>query len=206
MKKIIFNDKYGLTEAVLEGRKTMTRRIARDKLWFKPGHSIDDRGRLLLLDGWQIVARSMYEINEDVAVAQRYMDLRHCDAFYDALRKSDPSFPLECIRGEKGSENKMFVKPEWMPHRILITDIKVEPLQDISDEDALKEGVVKSNCKTYDNGYAYDWAYDQDGDILATRWFKSPKDAFASLIDKISGNGTWESNPWVFAYTFELIK
>lgn len=30
--------------------------------------------------------------------------------------------------------------------------------------------------------------------------------AFAALIDKVSGNGTWERNPWVFAYTFKLIK
>ena len=32
MKKIMFNDKYGLTQAVLEGRKTMTRRRA-DVRW-----------------------------------------------------------------------------------------------------------------------------------------------------------------------------
>lgn len=33
MKKIMFNDRYGLTQAVIEGRKTMTRRIVGDKLW-----------------------------------------------------------------------------------------------------------------------------------------------------------------------------
>lgn len=32
MKKIMFNDKYGLTTAVLEGRKTMTRRISEDQI------------------------------------------------------------------------------------------------------------------------------------------------------------------------------
>ena len=29
--------------------------------------------------------------------------------------------------------------------------------------------------------------------------------AFAALIDKVSGKGTWKKNPWVFAYSFELI-
>lgn len=34
------------------------------------------------------------------------------------------------------------------------------------------------------------------------RW---AKETFAHLIDRVSGKGTWESNPWVFAYEFELI-
>ena len=38
------------------------------------------------------------------------------------------------------------------------------------------------------------------------KFFPSPQRAYADLIDKISGKGTWESNPWVVAYSFELIK
>lgn len=34
----------------------------------------------------------------------------------------------------------------------------------------------------------------------------TPREAYAALIDKISGKGTWESNPWVIVYDFELIK
>lgn len=37
-------------------------------------------------------------------------------------------------------------------------------------------------------------------------WFNTPREAFASLIDKVSGRGTWASNPWVVAYEFELVK
>lgn len=33
-------------------------------------------------------------------------------------------------------------------------------------------------------------------------WFHTPKEAFAALIDKVSGKGTWEKNPLVFAYGF----
>lgn len=33
MQKINFNDRYGLTDAVIEGRKTMTRRLVSDRLW-----------------------------------------------------------------------------------------------------------------------------------------------------------------------------
>lgn len=35
--------------------------------------------------------------------------------------------------------------------------------------------------------------------------FDTPREAFAALIDKVSGKGTWESNPYVFVYEFELI-
>ena len=36
--------------------------------------------------------------------------------------------------------------------------------------------------------------------------FLTPREAFAALIDRISGRGTWQCNPWVFVYEFELIK
>jgi hypothetical protein len=36
--------------------------------------------------------------------------------------------------------------------------------------------------------------------------FDSPRAAFASLIDKVSGKGTWKNNPWVIVYEFELNK
>lgn len=44
-----------------------------------------------------------------------------------------------------------------------------------------------------------------DGRKTQTRRFPSPRYAYASLIDKISGKGTWDSNPYVFAYDFELL-
>ena len=36
--------------------------------------------------------------------------------------------------------------------------------------------------------------------------FDTPREAFAALIDKVSGKGTWESNPYVWVYEFELMK
>ena len=36
--------------------------------------------------------------------------------------------------------------------------------------------------------------------------FRTPQEAFAILIDKINGKGTWESNPYVWVYDFELVK
>lgn len=35
--------------------------------------------------------------------------------------------------------------------------------------------------------------------------YLTPREAFAALIDSISGKGTFNSNPYVFAYEFELV-
>jgi hypothetical protein len=218
MKKIMFNDSYGLTQAVLEGKKTMTRRIIQDIEidWNRRGRVTLPVGGFendtLLMDVRSILSdagindypapakyQPAYNVGEEIAIAQKYWDLRNCDAFYEALQKADPTFPLECIRDEAGCHNKMFVRADWMPHRIRITKTKLERLQDISDEDCLREGVIKwTNC------YIVSGIMEDRGRNNVC--FDTPRDAFAALIDRISGKGTWERNPWVYAYEFELVR
>lgn len=193
MKKIMFNDKYGLTDAVLEYRKTMTRRVINDPDNFDVHNTTPT-----------------YKIGEEVAIAQKYRDLCNCNAFYDALHKADPTFPLECIKYEKGYDNKMFVKAEWMPHRIRIVDVKTERLQDISEDDVLKEGFewqcinngIKNASRLFEAGFTY---MDSRGHFKVIR-SSQPRAAFGFLINKIMGRRTWERNPWVFAYEFLLIR
>ena len=90
----------------------------------------------------------------------------------------------------------MFVRAEFMPHKIKITDIRVQRLQDISDEDCLAEGIIK-----YANGV---YTYIENGKKYYHAELDTPQKAYAALIDKISGKGTWKRNPWVFVYTFSL--
>lgn len=195
MKKIMFNEKYGLNADVLNGNKTMTRRII--PLTDADREYLDNAFDWDLLESVIIERYAQYEVGEIVAVAQRYIDLCNCSAFYEALAKADPTFPLECIKGEKGCYNKMFVKADWIPHHIRITNIKIERLQDISDEDCMKEGI-----KCYPSDVMpYLYAFDNNH----CHGYSSPKEAFARLIDKVSGKGTWENNPYVFAYSFELV-
>ena len=179
-KKIMFSDKYGLTDAVLDGIKTQTRRIVPD--------------RTLLGNFEETLKSSRYDIGEVVAIAQSYHDI------------GLP--PTECIGGvyyrrcdEPGWTNKLFVKPSLMPYRIKITDIRVERLQDISHEDCLKEGI-----RYYDDrghGYMFD---EPQRDPYRRFCSSTPIGVFSLLIDKVSGKGTWDSNPWVFVYDFELVK
>ena len=152
------------------------------------------------------VIKSRYKIGEVVAVKQSYKDAGYVsDTIQEgrALRKSVHSEDWDdSMIGKLGEwyidqlagwNNKMFTHPEMMPHHIRITDIKVEKLQEISEEDCLSEGIFN----TRPTSAMFGW----DLDI----YYSTPREAFAALIDKVSGKGTWEKNPWVFAYSFELI-
>lgn len=194
MKKIMFNDKYGLTQAVLEGRKTQTRRIAdtagrlRD-ITVRQALEEVNKGRACLFDEGRPLALSAYKLGETIAIAQKYADLAYDGEFFRLLGK---------VIFEKGCHNKMFVKADFMPHHIRITNIRVERLQDISEEDCIAEGVWRD-----DNVELEGTTYWYHG--LANSSFRTPQQAYASLINRISGKGTWESNPYVFVYDFELI-
>lgn len=207
MKKIMFNDRYFLTKAVLEGRKTMTRRVIPQLLNVKDPEisqwGMNDKGLAhitLYMDGRATTdIFPAYQPGETVAIAQRYSELSWNKAFYDRLCSmcDREQFELPMYKFA-GWDNKMFVKADLMPHRIVVTDVKVEPLQAISDRDCLKEGVHLCS----DGGY---WLEGPDRQV-GGRIFQSLSGAFAFLVDKVSGKGTWERNPWVFTYTFELIS
>lgn len=138
-----------------------------------------------------------YERGEEIAIAQAYNTLR-----WPSVPGIDWNAIVDEVTHAKGWKNKMFVKAKYMPHRIRITDILVERLQDISDEDCLREGIRKSVVE-YGDKKIVQWTYF---DEKRTIWFDSPREAFAALIDRISGRGTWQRNPWVFVYEFELIQ
>lgn len=191
----MFNDRYGLTLAVLEGRKTMTRRLIprefftlnrdthADTLVYENanGDFID------ILDS----KYCHYKVGEIVAVAQSYEQVYH----QEGLETIDMF--VSGLRHTVGWRNKMFVRAELMPHRIRITDVRVERLQDIGDEDCLREGV---QFLPEINRYYFECTGCEGF------YFDYPREAFASLIDKVLGRGTWDSNPWVFVYEFELIR
>lgn len=194
MKRISFKDSGGLnlTQAVLEGRKTMTRRIAYkgeikniNTGFFSEGKN---RGRFALCESNFVVAKSQYGIDEIVAIQQAYKDV------------ADYAEMIDATRDTAGWTNKMFVAASMMPHHIRITDIRVERLQDISDENCLREGVIKKFSFFTMGVPIYNYTFTG-----CNSSYQNPRAAFAALIDKVSGRGTWNSNPLVWCYSFELV-
>lgn len=199
MKKIMFNDKFGLTQAVLDGRKTMTRRIIKlDKLGeYNFDNALKQEWGRKSIEAY-INNYARYKVGEVIAIAQSYETVFHSgncpnDFFVD----SSTINKKYCGAGFK---NKMFVKADLMPHHIEITGIKVERLQEISDEDCLKEGIIHAYTDN-DGIKRYHTPHTKRG-YLST---DVAQQAFSFLIDKVSGKGTWESNPFVFAYEFVLV-
>lgn len=205
----MFNDKFRLTQAVLDDLKTMTRRIfyIPDKL--APYLDIDDTFDIAdnciiwkdKSDNIRMTFEPKYKVGEVIAIAQSYMDV---DRFHRKGKNAAYLEYLDSILPElklhPGWTNKMFVKADLMPHHIEITGIKVERLQDISDEDCLKEGIIHAYTNN-DGIKIYHTPHTKRG-YLST---DVAQQAFAFLIDKVSGKGTWDSNPYVFCYEFVLV-
>ena len=212
----MFNDRYGLTQAVLDGRQTQTRRIITTQPTFKDNCGICWKGYAYGLSiSWDklkgcyrnFVRGTEYDKSckrlrkgEVVAVAQSYIECGNLPD-YELDEEGLPIMPTK-----SGYFNKMFVRADLMPYQIRITNVRIERLQDISDEDCLKEGIYayyygdEKEKRFYEippNGYSFDGTDFQ---------YPTPREAFANLIDKVSGKGTWDSNPYVWVYDFELVK
>lgn len=226
MKKIMFNDKYGLTKDVIEGRKTQTRRIINPQpmydenvgiCWKGYAYGINFSGKEgaynNFISGTEYdKSCKRYRVGEIVAVAQSYevvSDIlsrtpsKERAEYYCKIMKT--CYPKEEIPRDKediaGWTNKMFVKAELMPHQIRITNVRIERLQDISDDDCLAEGVEKIISE---DGTPRYYVKDWKGDTMLATY--TPQNAYSFLIDKVGKKGGLESNPYVFVYDFELIK
>lgn len=211
----MFNDRYGLTDAVIEGRNTMTRRLVPGSLteqWIEFVSDAPSVGGVYVHESEKDFYERetpRYKVGEIVAVAQNYFSTYDESKWESGIWYNEFEDGSD-ITNHAGWINKMFVKAEYMPHQIRITGIRCERLQDISDEDCMKEGVVGGIIGYYVPGIqCKDWSkesYVDTEDGRTWKLFPTPREAFAALIDKISGGGTWESNPWVVIYEFELVK
>lgn len=201
MKKIMFNDQYGLTKAVLDGRKTQTRRIVKDVDLLQELNELEDDGVLKGFRG-KIVAEdnAQYKVGEVVAIAQSYKSIMEEDLERGVM--GHPTVLEQNASATAGWNNKMFVKARSMPHHIRITDVRIERLQDISDEDCIAEGITQG-IRRFNNGETVFYKFENKDNPFV---FSKAREAYAALIDKISGKATWNANPFVFVYGFELIK
>lgn len=209
MNIIMFNDRCNLTELTLQGYKNKTRRAEKKMQKFISDY--EENRRPFEIRRTQIIADgnggyglllvdtpddcffmpTQYKVGEVVAVAQCYKEI-FPDADFEMVG-------TEFMTETAGWTNKMFVRADLMLHHIKITGIDLERLQDISDEDCLAEGVLKYRCMI---GFAGEYVIKVNNKPLL---FHTPRKAFAALIDKVSGKGTWESNPWVVVYDYKVV-
>lgn len=113
--------------------------------------------------------------------------IRSCEIRYAA---TDPLADLTAEERGYPWRPSIFM-PRWVSRITLtIIDVQVERLQDITEADAVAEGVLKDS-----DGY-------RDYLMPHTQCCNTAKDSFCTLWDSINGHGAWANNPWVAVYTF----
>ncbi len=205
----MFNNTYGLTQAVKKGLKTMTRRVLplseADEEYLDLAFDWDLREHVIL-DRY-----AQYEVGETVAVAESYKEVwEECRKRWEAKKNPSDWHTEDAILGDliqdaKGWNNKMFVRADLMPTRILFTDRKIERLRSISGEDCLKEGIMMDPIM----GWYYVpnlYLHRKKKNTVGPTLFEYPEAAYYSLCKKLRMVLDNAANPWMIAYTFELVK
>lgn len=206
---MIFNSE--MVRAILDGRKTQTRRIVKSDcmdigekddgtLW--PWREHDNGG-----DYWYPCPFG--EVGDRIWVREtcRAVELESgLDVVsYDAGGQDIPikAHPLDAglwvdlyrYRGGEGKTVPSIHMPRWASRITLeITGVRVERLNDISQEDAQAEGMELTGWRpTYSDP-------DSGGEV----W--TPYDNFAQLWESIYGEESWQANPWVWVITFQRVE
>lgn len=201
-----------MIRALVEGRKTQTRRVWKGPVYHKPEpHSITPCGDVFICR-WQSGIRhdvpmkikmgDRIWIKEAWRSGVRYDNLPPRNLIHhEAPIRYAADEPLSAPEMVAGKTRASIHMPRWASRiTLLVTDVRVERVQDISKEDCIAEGLDRTfgSIQTYcDYEYAPDDFYE---------WFSSPHASFASLWRVINGPDSWHENPWVVAYTFDVVK
>lgn len=196
-RPILFNT--AMVRAILEGKKTQTRRLLKQPFEVHPnGYITKPRGNERL-----VPYKPPCEIGDTLWVRETFADTWTPDGFTGFVYKADgepAKFPY--WGNSRQSKDEVWRPSIHIPRKaarifLKVTNVKVERLQDITEEDAIAEGVTEEqayNC----NGWSPSF-YDPDGggypDYIA---------AFSYIWDLIYKN--WDANPWVWVIEFETSK
>lgn len=223
-KPIIFSGP--MVRAILDGRKSQTRRIINPDTWNPASSEFSGRFRLGAYSD-KVGLQAYFEhidtgnwfgtkcpydqpggriwVKENFAVQPELWAESHLLQPIHYLADSDPR-EIE----DYAVKSSRFM-PRWASRITLeITGIRVERLQDISEQDAIAEGIecrnviVGSNC---DSGYQYEvWEDRYFYDGCQDEILESSTDAYESLWNKLNGPGSWDKNPWVWVIEFRRIE
>lgn len=211
-KPVLFNT--DMVKAILDGRKSCTRRIVKPQPQFRNNETgtfvlCDDGSFQLKVDGYNTIydypVTPRYYKNDILYVretwriskcemcenpTESYQYLASVDPRYKDVLKWKPSIhmPKEAAR--------IFLR---------VTNVRLERLQDMSEQEALSEGIYFDDksfvngftcCKEHEEGVVWDTA------VNCFRWYVWNKTLKKSELDLYG----WDANPWVWVYEFERIE
>ncbi|HBO4112540.1 TPA: hypothetical protein L4T77_004262 [Pseudomonas aeruginosa] len=199
-RPILFNDQ--MVRAILEGRKTVTRRAVKDTGFYAIDAAIHGN-EVALREREALATRCPFGQPGDRLWVRETWGLQVRSygggaGEFIVYRATNPN-AIYC-RSSEGREYPVKWKPSIHMHRhssrilLEITAVRVERLQDISEEQALAEGVRSEPC---------DHARQACSDIGC--WGDTAKGAFGFLWEQLNGAGAWQANPWVWVIEFKRV-
>lgn len=186
-----------MVRAILDGRKTQTRRVVRGQV------GALDRGQPTIVGGpacpygapgdrlWvRETWAAIDERGEAVSRRTRHVDQNCGDRL---VYRADDRVLTEQWR------SPLFM-PRWASRITLeVTTVRVERLQAITEEDACAEGVTQTDGRWWDGA-----PHAVKG---TPRALPTAREAFADLWDAINGKrAPWSSNPWVWVVSFRRVE
>jgi len=209
-RPIIFSGE--MVRAILDHRKTMTRRVVKggfpnagycaklppyrpgevynngDEIWQGPLCPFGNVGdRLWVRESFRHYA-NRFSGGQGFGLLEYLADGFHADKPSDSLPQ------LESTDAYWYKRRPSIHMPRWASRITLeITNVRVERVQNITDEDAIAEGIRVDDCNH---------AIRPNDDVA----WGAARGCFAELWDKINKKHPWNSNPWVWVISFEALK
>jgi hypothetical protein len=207
-----------MVRALLAGTKTQTRRAIR----LQTGRTFDEHALVAAIQEWRPVFDKVAGCN----VGERAALIR-CpygqpgDRLWVRERGWIARSGLAFLPYVGNEENKGPTSPDGTPYkpcpsihmprwasRILleITGVRVERLQAISEADAMTEGArcfndIPRGPLSHPMAHLCRWSMESP--TSTDQCLSTPQMAFANYINKVNGDGTWETNPWVWVVEFK---
>ena len=203
-----------MVHALLRGTKTQTRRVVKagfdlektslaavlqDQAYFKDVNSLKNM--------W-LATKIPNAIGDIIWVRETYFDtsiVPKAELFKGVgknVYKADNAF-IGCNNWRPS----LFMPKEACRLWLRVTDVRVERLTDITEEDAEKEGLLTEELmsEAFRKHFGYSVGYKN---YLSkhTAFVKCPIKSYKSLWESINGKGSWDANPFVWVYEFEVLR
>ena len=196
MKPILFTTL--MVQAILQGSKSQTRRI------IKPQPISDfDSGPVIvntispqsITHTEELPKYARYQVGNILWVRETFIETFSIDDKIYYEYKADYS---DTMADEVAWKPSIFMPKAAARIFLEVTRVRAERLQDISEKDALAEGVelqLPSHLfKNYRPG-----TEPKEG-------FSMPFSSYETLWRQLNGGESWNSNPWVWVYEFKLMN
>ena len=204
-----------MVRAILDGRKTCTRRIMKPQLptsYQFGGFTMSTHSDRFDSAGVQYrcpygnagdllwVKETTIRVEEHGYLGPMYAESEDGKLAIDVGVGHDDYYP-DITPEEIKFRPSIFMPKKYARIWLEITDVRVERLQDISGPEIEKEGVVKGCCNGYLCGCRGGYVKPIDGEAV-----DDPALEFCDLWESINGKGSWDENPWVWVVEFKRVE